>query len=536
MSLCERKGGMGIFAHDTVREQLERSIEEGRRGDIHRRIAPLLEARNGEGQEAGALAYHLEHAGLPLDAAERYFDAGRLAEQLHDPASAIGHFKRALGLLVPLAPGPRRDDVIVRSLHGLGRIASMLGDTDDVLAELARCAEVLGPLTPTQELAMNSTYARAFYVRGDLRATEFAFKCAAAEAETPETRAYQSLPMNLIGRAYTSRGRFGPACEVLLKATTLAYEAGNHLEISHSEGMLGVSLGYGGKFEEAEKRIENCLLWARRVEDPVRIMAAHFYISALSEARFDWERGARSSAQLLADAERQSLGGLYLYMGTLFAGRHQFHLGFLHRATVLLSNALRMAERLKIRMGVGWACGFLGDVHLVARRFDDAKRAYADGLRASEALAGDEYAAPLCLSGQFHVVALENGSADVIRPLAEEALQRLRAVENRSTELLCLERYEDALRLVGDTSGAARVLEEKENLARAVGVSVNEVGFWPRPPVEAGVTSRDYWRMSRDVPRSDAITSPLAITSLFENLSTVVADLPDYLSRTTSVT
>jgi tetratricopeptide (TPR) repeat protein len=267
------------------------------------------------------------------------------------------------------------------------------------------------------------------------------------------------------------------------------------VEQTHSEGILALALAYCGEFKKAREYASSAARIALRLGNPVRMAASTFYYSVIAEAEFRWDEGVQRSAELLAFSEAHGITGLYLCMGTFYAGRHQFHIGLLDRARHLLTHALGLARQQGTSYGISLACAYLGDVEFVAGRQVEAKAAYEKGLELANAGATDEQAAPLCLIGLAHLHALSGGTVEQVRSWADEALRRLRAVDNVGNQIPTLQRYAEALEELGDVAGAARLYEERQVLVKRLGL--NECEFWPRvlPNLQVEpLLPRHYWR------------------------------------------
>ena len=107
----------------------------------------------------------------------------------------------------------------------------------------------------------------------------------------------------------------------------------------------------------------------------------------------------------------------------------------------------------------------------------------------------DEQVAPLCLIGLAHLQALAGGPVDEVRQKGDEALARLRAVQNLSNQIPTLQRYAEALEELEDAAGSARLYAERQVLVKQLGLL--ECDFWPR--VLQGeqtekLAPRQYWR------------------------------------------
>ncbi|HKE17383.1 MAG TPA: tetratricopeptide repeat protein, partial [Kofleriaceae bacterium] len=481
------------FVHDTIREHLEGTVPAARLRDIHAAIAGQLVRR---GAAPAARGRHLEHAGEQRGAARAYLEAGLEASRLHDPHGARRHLARAFDLLMALPSGERDAAELVQVMHELVRVGCVLGNTGDTLQIIDRCAAALPERSPEAEVALHSSYARLYYVQGQgPKLLEHSRAALSTLENDARLRPYQVLPANVVGRALCVSGRFGPATRMLTRGCDLARDEGEVVELAHSEGLLAVALGFTGAFEQALARAESSTRLARRLGDPIRIIGCHVYNSAMAESRFDWEGGIRETTQLLSFAEENSIAGLYLYVGTAMAGRHQFHIGHLDRARVLLTNAVAMSRALDIFMLLAWTHAFLGDVYLVAGRLEDAAVHYRSGLELATARSGDEYAAPLCLIGLAHLAALAGGPLDEVCRPADEALARLAAVDNASARVTALQRYAESLEMVGEPARSAELSDERAALVARLGLG--HVDFWPQlpQPLASPATSpRVYWR------------------------------------------
>jgi tetratricopeptide (TPR) repeat protein len=280
---------------------------------------------------------------------------------------------------------------------------------------------------------------------------------------------------------------------MLTEVAAQSAEAGEYVEQTHSEGILALALAYCGQFKKAREYASSSARIALRLGNPVRMAAASFHYAVISEAEFHWDEGVQRSAELLAFTEAQGITGLYMCMGTFYAGRHQFHIGQLDRARHLLTHALGMARQQGTSYGISLAYAYLGDVEFVAGRQVEAKVAYEKGLELANGGATDEQAAPLCLIGLAHLHALQRGTLEQVRAWGDEALVRLRAVDNLSNQIPTLQRYAEALEELGDVAGAARLYEERQVLVKKLGQS--ECDFWPRPaPKVEPLPPREYWR------------------------------------------
>ncbi len=145
--------------------------------------------------------------------------------------------------------------------------------------------------------------------------------------------------------------------------------------------------------------------------------------------------------------------------------------------------------------GLSLAYAYLGDVEFVAGRHVEAKVAYLKGLELGSAGVTDEQARPLCLIGLAHLQALSGGPVEEVRKKGDEALERLRAVDNLSNQIPTLQRYAEALEELGDAAGSARLYEERQVLVKRMGLL--ECDFWPRVLQGAQtekLAPRLYWR------------------------------------------
>jgi tetratricopeptide (TPR) repeat protein len=392
--------------------------------------------------------------------------------------------------MMDLAPDLREPAQLVRMLHELVRVDSVFGKPDDTLAILERGAAAMPSPSPEVATAIHSSYARVYYVQGQLsKAAEHSAAALSTLEPDSRVRSYHCLPANVVGRALCVSGRFGSATDLLTRGCDLAREAGDYTELSHSAGLLAVALGFIGEFDKARARIEECAQLAMRLNDPIRIVASHVYASALAEACYDWETGIRTTTKLLALAEDQQISGLYLYVGTTMAGRHQFHIGQFERARILLTNALAMSRELSIVMLLAWTHAFLGDVHFAMGRLDHAEAQYQQGLEAANAR-NDDYAGPLCLIGLAHLAALRGDPVAKVRGNANDALSRLAKANNVSTGATALWRYEQALALLGQREDATMLERQRVALVERLGVS--HAAMWPAcEPVLAAARPMD---------------------------------------------
>ncbi|AUX43931.1 protein kinase [Sorangium cellulosum] len=513
-------GGLTSFSHDAAREQLAARVPPEERGEHHRRIARRIEQRGGD---PGTLAHHLERAGDLDRAASTYLLAALEADRLQDPHGASRRLRQALGLLERLPLDAARVELRARCAHELARVACLLGSTAEPLDLLRRTSAAL-PETPLVTAALSSALSRVHYVRGEFAdAVAHSRKALAAIGASPELRRYQCLPANILGRALCAAGKVGAALEPLRRGCELADAAGEYIELCHSRGILCVALSQAGLYAEAELCVSEASRIAERLHDPVRLLGTWFYYAVLAEGRFDWDLGVRSTTQLLSYAEEHGLSGLYLYLGTMYAGRHQFHVGHLSRARVLLSNSCNLSSVLGIGMGRGWAEGFLGDVFFVQGSLPEALAAYERAIEIGSAGSGDAYAVGLGQVGRAHVAALQGRPADEVRAYGQEAAEFIRGSGNRTQLVTALERFAEALEAIGDEAGAHAVREERAALVEEIGLT--EPTFWPRPPADAAFQGRPraYWNA---LPRALKPARPRNLGTT-ETVGATLADLAE---------
>jgi tetratricopeptide (TPR) repeat protein len=511
--LCQRQGDVCAFTHDTVWEGLARLPGHGT-PELHARIAQQLRAR---GAAPARVAHHLERSGQTLASALAYIEAAREAERLYDPRDAVKFLRRAIGLLTALPPEPVRDDAVVDAAHDVVRLAHLLGSVGETLHELQAGDAAVPEKTPRQVGAITSAYARVHYAQGDFaRALDYSKRCLSVAPRDEQVGKYRHIPVNVIARAACGSGRFGPAIDGLRTGCELARSCGEYHELSHSQGLLGVALAFTGQFAEASVHVDAALKLALQLNDSVRLLGAHFYRAAAAEASFRWAEGVHATTALLSCAEQRKLGGLYLYLGAMFAGRHQFHLGRTARASMLLRNALHLGEKFTINLGVGWGHAFLGDVELANGRALEARLSYERAIEAAQRGMMDEYAASLGWSGMAHAAALLGEGRDAVVRAGEQAFDALRRVSNRSSLLVALDRQAQALRLIGEPDLAARLEEEKRALC-----------------AELGVAPATAWTPVRAPESNVAPTAPdaeetLSGVALLEALSTTLAFIPEF--------
>jgi tetratricopeptide (TPR) repeat protein len=507
------------FTHELVRSQLAATLPAADLPALHARIAAQLRRR---GSPSGALAHHLERSGQISEAARAYHDAGVEAYRLHDPRGAYQQLEHAIDLLASCPQLEAGDEqLLLRTVYQLCRVGGLLGSHERALQRLASARARLGDGW-AEHPALTSACARLHYVQGDfVRALDFSRRCLNVAGDERELRMFQCAPANIVGRALCASGKFHESIAPLRRGCELAEEAREYEEVSHSEGLLAVALAFTGNYALAAERCTLSESLARRLASPVRVLGALFYKAAIAEAGFTWQIGLRATAQLLAIAEQRQIGGLYLYLGTMFAGRSSYHAGYVKRAAVLLKNSLRLGEKLRIGLGAGWAHAYLGDVLMAEGDLQAAAESYARGLEVSNTSRPDEYAAPMCLMGLAQCSAYQGQPLAIMTAAGDEALARLHASGNRSTRAHALQRYAEALEHLGEHARGAFIRAERAALLLELGIASCD---W-KPDLVGSSSAATEWLGGSKA--SEAV-------SLHEHLASTEGYVPEFLQNTTS--
>lgn len=451
--LC-RCGDQCAFVSEAIREELIATIEPEERTRIHRRLAQRA-AETGASSEIRA--HHLRAAGERSASAEAYFSAASQAASKYAYAEAARHLRRVLEMLGG-APASGRDAKLLKSAgHELARITWSLGQARDVLEHLERMQREAIDATPEEAAATETSLARVCYTLGDFsRAAEHARRCVELAERDRAINPQLHVAKNIIARTLAATGRFRDARTALERACADARGAGDIEELAHSLGVLGVSSAFTGDFTKARDLLAESDALAQLLGDPARLLAHDFHVAAVCEAEGRWIEGAEVSAKLLAAAEQRGPFGLYTYLGTMFAGRHQFHLGNFGRARVLTAKAIDLARELGVAQGLSWAHAFFGDIQFFEGEYLEAQASYRRGFECAE-MSGDAYGSALNRIGLAHVEAMTNGALDRAIELAEAALGEAERAGNIAVLPNFAARYGDLLERFGDRAAAARI-------------------------------------------------------------------------------
>ena len=126
-------------AHDLVRQVVYKSLDEGHRVELHRRVAAALV--DVDAGDVDALGYHYWEGGIPERAAHFLLEAGIRAEELHALATARQHLQAAqvAAMQAKWSPGDR-----YRLAGRLEAVLSVLGrrsEQAEVIEEMAALVE-----------------------------------------------------------------------------------------------------------------------------------------------------------------------------------------------------------------------------------------------------------------------------------------------------------------------------------------------------------------------------------------------------------
>lgn len=253
------------FASALIAETAYESMLRADRTALH---ATIAEAMTKQGAPPERLAFHLEAAGRPFDAAVAWRRASGEAIRRARLREAIHHARRSVEILDALGEAPDGGDTRRRALINLavGLQGINHGDAEllGVIAEARRAgvgADDLG-----QRLVLDIMEISALHERGDFRtATEVAERLVDATLDAGDDLS-TAFAFHFLGACHVWRGRLALGTQALERAAALFEELGDHGAVgARAVGAMWSLLGLVACFEDRIDDVPPLLDRARAV-------------------------------------------------------------------------------------------------------------------------------------------------------------------------------------------------------------------------------------------------------------------------------
>jgi class 3 adenylate cyclase/predicted ATPase len=386
-----------IFKHALLEDALYNALVKGKRQQLHRRIADVLEEQFPQTVETQPelLAYHSTEAGLSEQAVGYWLKAGLRSRERGADREAIGHLTKGLALLETLEETREHDELRLRVLTTLGpayiavrgyaapEVGPILLRADELCQRIGDEPQRFGILLGRWEWHL---------VRGDLRpcidlATD---GMALAERRGDPGMLMEALFMPAATMFY--RARFAEARAYHEKAVAVyddrertrfwAAHSGHNASVTH-RCYLALVLWHLGYPDQA-------LRLDRETRELARTLGHAFSLGHAVDFTAYLCHYCRLGAEVRAAAEEELAIGteqgfqLWHALGTLHQGAGMFQQGRREEALPLLLKGFSAFRATGAEVRLPSYLGLLGEVYTQSGRFEDAHKALDEGLAVAE--------------------------------------------------------------------------------------------------------------------------------------------------------
>jgi serine/threonine protein kinase/predicted ATPase len=381
------------FKHALLEDALYNALVKGKRQQLHRRIAEVLEARFPQTSltQPELLAHHFAEADLPEKAVGYWFEAGQRSRERCANVEAIGHLTRGLALLEALDESPERDVRELELLSPLGTayIASRGYAAPEVGPVFRRARELCERVGQAPQLfALLLGIWEWHTVRADLRL------CMDLAAEGMEFARRHNDPgmmmeaLFMAGETRLYRADFSAARDRF--ATAVAeYDDRARTKFwadhtSHNAGVtcrsnLAVSLWHLGYPDQALKVNREMCQLAREIGHAFSLgYALHHTAWLCQQCRLGAEVRAAAEEEIRIATEQGF--ALWYATGTFFKGTGMLLQGEPEEAMPFLLKGLQAFRASGAQLTLPSQLSRLADAYTQTGRFEDARRTLDEGL------------------------------------------------------------------------------------------------------------------------------------------------------------
>ena len=449
-------GGQYEFDPAVASEVIEKELLDGPRARLHDDYARYLEEKHGADPErAMEMAFHLEAAARPADAAAAYMAAARHARQRYAWTIARRGFERYLALAGPATQSADADRV--EALTGSAQAMLEMGHLADAEAPLAQATELAKRLPGSAERGrVIWLAARRLFLLGDSRAALVAARRAQEIFEGMGDESSLARVVELKGDILNRSGSFEEA-EIALEASLLLFtKVGDRAGRASVLLKLATIARDAHRFERAMSYIEQSLDTAREIEDGMR-EAEVIHQAGVTR----WQRGERAQgqalireairmAQTLANprVEAEALGDLAYALGEE---------GDLAAALTAATEARDLLRALADRPGEARCHAVLASLYAIRGPHDEA-RAYGSAAVLILDEVGDHRTRAWVLAVLARV-AVATGDMDHAQQLATESLGLSEKLADHGISGMALAVLGSLLVEKGDPRAAREMLE-----------------------------------------------------------------------------
>jgi serine/threonine protein kinase/predicted ATPase len=386
-----------IFKHALLEDALYNALVKGKRQQLHRRIAEVLEARFPQTAETQPelLAYHFGESGLPEPAVGYWLKAGLRSRERAADREAIAHLTRGLALLDTLEETPEHDRQKLSLLTTLGPayIAVRGYSAPEVGPTLLRASELCRRIGEEQQLfGIMLGLWEWHLVRGDLRECVGLAADGMALAERANDPGMLMEALFMPGVTMFYRGQFAGA-RVCFERALATYDdrertrfwtayTGHNAGVTH-RCYLALALWHLGFPDQALQMSREMRELARTIGHAFTLGHAVDFAAVLHHnCRLGAEVEAAGEAELALGAEQgfplwHALGMVHKGAGILLQGQNE-------EALPLLLKGFGAFRATGAGVRVPRYLGMFVDLYTRLGKFEDARKALEEGLAVAE--------------------------------------------------------------------------------------------------------------------------------------------------------